>query len=64
MDRPELARTLGLAQLVLPGVGTIVGAGIYSVIGAVAGLAGRAMWASMLFAACTGLNIAGIRQSA
>ncbi len=30
MDRPELARTLGLAQLVLPGVGTIVGAGIYS----------------------------------
>lgn len=51
MERPELARTLSLTQLVLLGVGTIVGAGIYSVIGAVAGLAGRAMWASMLLAA-------------
>lgn len=47
----ELARTLTLPQLVLMGVGTIVGAGIYSVVGAVAGLAGRAMWASMLLAA-------------
>ena len=51
MDRPALARTLSLAQLVLLGVGTIVGAGIYSVIGAVAGLAGRAMWLSMLLSA-------------
>lgn len=51
MERPQLARTLSLPQLVLLGVGTIVGAGIYSVIGVVAGLAGRALWASMLLAA-------------
>lgn len=50
MTQTELARTLTLPQLVLLGVGTIVGAGIYSVIGAATGLAGRAMWLSMLLA--------------
>jgi APA family basic amino acid/polyamine antiporter len=45
---PDLARFLTLPQLVLPGVGTIVGAGIYSVIGVATGLAGRAMWVSMV----------------
>lgn len=50
MSQPALARTLALPQLVLMGIGTIVGAGIYSVIGAVAALAGRAMWASLALA--------------
>ena len=36
-----LRRSLNLPQLVFYGIGTIVGAGIYSVIGAAAELAGR-----------------------
>ncbi len=51
MTPTPLDRALSFPQLVLMGVGTIIGAGIYSVIGSVAGLAGRAMWASMLLAA-------------
>jgi len=45
-----LTRTLSLTQLVFYGVGTIVGAGIYTIIGSAAGLAGTALWVSMLFA--------------
>lgn len=50
MTQPELARSLTLPQLVLVGVGTVVGAGIYSVVGAAVALAGRATWLSMLLA--------------
>lgn len=46
----ELARSLSLTQLVFYGVGTIVGAGIYTIIGSAAGLAGSALWVSMLLA--------------
>ena len=45
-----LARSLSLTQLIFYGVGTIVGAGIYTIIGSAAGLAGNALWVSMLFA--------------
>lgn len=45
-----LARSLTLTHLVFYGVGTIVGAGIYTIIGAAAGLAGNALWLSMLMA--------------
>lgn len=45
---PELKRSLTLVQLVFYGVGTIVGAGIYSVIGAAAGEAGTLLWVSFL----------------
>ena len=45
-----LARSLSLTQLIFYGVGTIVGAGIYTIIGSAAGLAGTALWVSMLFA--------------
>ena len=45
-----LSRSLTLTHLVFYGVGTIVGAGIYSVLGAAAGLAGSALWVSMLLA--------------
>ncbi len=45
-----LKRTLKLPQLVFYGVGTIVGAGIYSVIGAAAGQAGPYLWISFLLA--------------
>ena len=45
-----LTRSLSLTQLIFYGVGTIVGAGIYTIIGSAAGLAGKALWVSMLFA--------------
>lgn len=46
----ELRRSLRLPHLIFYGIGTMVGAGIYSVIGAAAGLAGHWLWASMLLA--------------
>jgi basic amino acid/polyamine antiporter, APA family len=46
-----LKRTLGLPSLVFLGVGVIVGAGIYSVIGAAAGAAGGLLWLSFAVAA-------------
>lgn len=58
----ELKRTLGLPALVFFGVGVIVGAGIYSVIGAAAGEAGELLWLSFVLAAIpaglTALNYA------
>ena len=47
---PVLSRSLSLTQLVFYGVGTIVGAGIYTIVGAAAGLAGPGVWVSMLLA--------------
>ncbi len=47
----KLQRSLSLPQLIFYGVGTIVGAGIYSVIGVVAGEAGNNLWISFVFAA-------------
>ncbi len=49
---PELARSLTLTQLVFYGVGTMIGAGIYSIIGAAAGEAGHHLWISFLLAGC------------
>lgn len=43
-----LARALGLAGLTFYGVGTILGAGIYSVLGVAAGRAGDALWMAVL----------------
>lgn len=50
MAQAELARSLTLPQLILIGVGTVVGAGIYSVVGAAVALSGRATWLGMLLA--------------
>lgn len=50
-----LKRTLNLPQLVFYGIGTIVGAGIYSIIGAAAGLAGGAFWLSFALASVVAL---------
>jgi basic amino acid/polyamine antiporter, APA family len=50
MAEPRLASTLTLPQLVFYGVGSMVGAGIYSVIGAAAGEAGGGLWISFLAA--------------
>lgn len=47
---PQLRRSLNLAQLTFYGVGTMVGAGIYSVIGAAAGEAGTHLVISFILA--------------
>jgi len=60
--RPELRRTLGFGALVIYGVGDILGAGIYALVGKVAGMAGHASWLSfsvaLAIAALTALTYA------
>lgn len=46
-----LRRSLSLPQLIFYGVGSMIGAGIYSVIGAAAGEAGQFLWISFALAA-------------
>ncbi|MBM3943893.1 MAG: amino acid permease [SAR202 cluster bacterium] len=57
-----LKRRLGLFELTTTGIGIIVGAGIYVIIGKAAGMAGGAVWASFLLGALaatfTGLSYA------
>ncbi|HIQ49744.1 MAG TPA: amino acid permease [Nanoarchaeota archaeon] len=57
-----LKRELGLFEITLYGIGMIVGAGIYALIGKVAGLAGNGVWLSFLIssflAIFTGLSYA------
>lgn len=47
----ELKKELGVVRLTFYGVGIIVGAGIYTVIGAAAGQAGHDLWLSFILAA-------------
>jgi APA family basic amino acid/polyamine antiporter len=47
----KLHRTLGLPMLTFYGTGMILGAGIYSIVGKAAGVAGEGVWLSLLFAA-------------
>lgn len=65
-DTPKLRRALGLTSLTLYGLGTIIGAGIYVLVGAVAGRAGMAAPLSFLvagvLAAFTGLSYAELGQ--
>ena len=49
-SRPQLRRSLGLWALVFYGVGDILGAGIYALVGKVAGVAGSASWAAFAVA--------------
>jgi len=59
---PKLKREVGLAQLVFYGVGNIIGAGIYVLVGGAAGLAGNAVGFAFLIGAAialfTGLSYA------
>jgi amino acid transporter len=50
-----LKRALGLPTLIFYGLGTILGAGIYSVLGAAAGRAGDAVWLSLVASALVAL---------
>ncbi|MBI4549898.1 MAG: amino acid permease [Candidatus Omnitrophica bacterium] len=58
----KLERTLGLFSLIAYGVGDILGAGIYGLVGKIAGVAGNACWLSFLIslmvASLTGLSYA------
>jgi basic amino acid/polyamine antiporter, APA family len=58
----RLRRVLGLPSLTFYGVGLILGAGIYSIVGVAAGLAGPSLWLSFTVAAlvalATGLSYA------
>ncbi|HYO11362.1 MAG TPA: APC family permease [Tepidisphaeraceae bacterium] len=67
-DKPashgELARTMGLVSLIIYGVGDMLGAGVYGLVGKAAGLMGNAVWlafaGSMVAAMLTGLSYANI----
>jgi len=60
--KAELRRVLGLFEITLSGIGIILGAGIYALIGEAAGLAGNVVWLSFaissLVALLTGLAYA------
>lgn len=50
---PELKKELNLLEITLVGIGNILGAGIYVLMGKAAGLAGNMVWFSFLFAGAT-----------
>ena len=58
-DISELRRSLGLGSLSFYGVGVILGAGIYSILGEAAGVAGEALWWSFLLASL-GAHLTGL----
>lgn len=49
--RSKLKREVGLSSAILYGVGIILGAGIYALIGEAAGIAGNSLWMSFLVSA-------------
>jgi amino acid transporter len=49
-DEPTLHRTIGPVQMALYGLGSMLGAGIYGLIGKAAGSAGNAVWLAFLVA--------------
>lgn len=51
----KLRRTLGLAEVIFFGTGSILGAGIYAIIGKVAGFSGNMLWLSFAIASLTAL---------
>jgi hypothetical protein len=50
-DQDRLERSVSLFQATVYGVGIILGAGIYALIGEAAGIAGNAIWVSFIIAA-------------
>src|SRR6478735_498088 len=62
-DTPTLRRRLGLPLLVLYGTGVTIGAGIYVLVGAVAGHAGKHAPLSFIIAAVVmGLTVASYAE--
>jgi APA family basic amino acid/polyamine antiporter len=66
-EEPNLRRSLGLVELTLGGVGIILGAGIYALVGEAAGKAGNTVWISFavaaVMAALTGLSYAELASA-
>jgi len=62
--RTELRRVVGPGQMMLYGIGSMLGAGIYGLVGRAAGVLGGAMWIAFLLAMTaallTGLSYASI----
>lgn len=55
MGKNELKRSLGFWDVLMFGIGGIVGAGIYAIIGKAAGLSGNMLWLSFVIAASVAL---------
>ncbi|MBI2147908.1 amino acid permease [Candidatus Woesearchaeota archaeon] len=55
MAAKNLSRSLGLFQVTITGIGIILGAGIYALIGVAATTAGNAVWLSFLLSALVAL---------
>lgn len=55
MGNANLQKSLGFFDILLFGIGGIVGAGIYAIVGEAAGLAGNMLWASFTLAAFVAL---------
>lgn len=55
MGKKELKRSLGFWDVFMFGVGGIIGAGIYAIIGQAAGLSGNMLWLSFIIAATVAL---------
>src|SRR3972149_10794392 len=49
-QKPTLRRSIGPAQMALYGLGSMLGAGIYGLIGKAAGIAGNAVWLAFVVA--------------
>lgn len=64
MTAPKLSRSIGLVALILYGVGDILGAGIYGLVGKAAGEMGNAAWLGFMVSMCaavfTGLSYASL----
>ena len=63
-ENPELCRTIGKWQVLFYGLGSMLGAGVYVLIGKAAGILGNAVWlafaAAMVAALTTGLSYASV----
>lgn len=55
MGKKKLKRSLGFWDVFLFGIGSVVGAGIYAIIGQAAALSGNMLWLSFVFAATVAL---------
>lgn len=63
-DSPKLAQTIGPWQILFYGLGSMLGAGVYALMGKAAGALGNAVWlafvAAMVAALLTGLSYASL----
>ncbi|MBZ9787625.1 APC family permease [Psychroflexus sp. CAK57W] len=55
MEKRKLKKTLGLWDILMFGIGGMVGAGIYAIVGEAAALSGNMLWLSFAIAACVAL---------